>query len=185
MSSLLLAELAACSALLKSRTAVRDLVGSKPGYVDLIFTWALDIKAHHHHKACWIAELLVLDQPAVLHPYVAKLCSVLPHIQHESAKRPLSKMAFLLVSSPDFKLTKKQQEQVANSCLDWLISDTKVATQCYALDILSELAVRDSELLELIRDMVDQRYSSSKPSFQRRAEKLMRRHFQVGQKKIR
>lgn len=177
MASQLRSRLESCSALLESRTALKNLVLSKPDYVNLLFKMAMDSSFKNNYQACWILELVLAEQPSLLYPHIASFCDCLSSIKHESAKRPMAKIAFLLISSSDFILTPSQKQLLMDCALEWLISDTKIATQCYALDILSELSATYPELLEICRSIIDQRYASSKPSFQRRSEKFVRRHF--------
>lgn len=177
MASLLRSRLESCSALLESRTALKNLVLSEPGYVDMLFEMAMDSAFTNNHQACWILELVIADQPQLLHPHIDPFCQCLSSIKHESAKRPMAKIAFLLVSSSEFTLKPPQEQLIMDCASEWLISETKIATQCYALDILSELSAKYPELLEISRSIIDQRYASSKPSFQRRSEKFVRRHF--------
>lgn len=176
MASLLRSRLESCSALLESRTALKNLVLSELDYVGMLFKFAMDSTFKNNHQACWILELVITDQPHLLQPYIGPFCQSLSSIKHESAKRPMAKIAFLLVSSTDFILKPSQEQLIMDCALEWLISETKIATQCYALDILSELSAAYPELLEISRSIIDQRYASSKPSFQRRCEKFVRRH---------
>ncbi len=183
MTAILLRRLETCSALLESRTSVKNLVLSEPDAVDMLFKMAMDGSFKNNYQACWILELVITDQAVLLHPYIDAFCHCLSSITHESAKRPMAKIAFLLVSAADFPLNRSQEKLLIDSALEWLISDTKIATQCYALDILSELSTDYPELLEISRSIIDQRYATSKPSFQRRSEKFVRRHFRSEQKK--
>gem|GEM_PF-5933401 len=183
MASLLLSQLDSCSALLESRIALKQLVLSKPTYIDMIFKMAMDSTCKNHHKACWILELILIDDPSLIHHHINTFCHSLSNIKHESAKRPMAKIAFQLVSSSEFHLNASQENLILETALEWLISQTKIATQCYALDILSELSATYPELLEISRSIIDQRYATSKPSFQRRSEKFVRRHFATDQKK--
>ena len=104
-----------------------------------LLQFIFDIQDKNHHKACWILELVLEQDIEWLSPFLDVFCEKLPQFSHESAVRSISKICMFAVVEQQRKirfggnfLTEKQQQQIAESCFDWLIGNFKVATKAYA-----------------------------------------------------
>jgi hypothetical protein len=92
------------------------------------------------HKACWILELFCYEKLEELNPYLDYFCSNIKILTAESAIRPIAKVCQLLAIShfkkKEILLTEHQLQGITEACFDWLITDTKVASKCYAMRTL-------------------------------------------------
>jgi len=119
-------------------------------------TIAFNIKDKNHHKACWIAELVLDARIEWLQEYLDKFCTALPSFTNESAMRPMSKICLFAIQHrekhPDF-LKIPQVQQINEACFDWLINPkTKVATKAYAMRTLYLIGKKEGWIHpELIR----------------------------------
>ena len=88
-------------------------------------------------KACWILELICYEKIEWLQEYLDFFCSNIKNTTDKSAIRALSKICLLLTTShfkkKEIKLTKNQLQQITETCFDWLMTDMKVASKCYAI----------------------------------------------------
>jgi hypothetical protein len=91
-------------------------------------------------KACWILELICYEKIEWLQEYLDFFCSNIKNTTDKSAIRALSKICLLLTLShfkkKEIKLTENQLQQITETCFDWLMTDTKVASKCYAIRTL-------------------------------------------------
>ncbi|MDD5150865.1 MAG: hypothetical protein PHC28_10385 [Flavobacterium sp.] len=91
-------------------------------------------------KACWILELVCYEKLEWFQEHLDFLCCNIKDITDKSAIRALSKICMLITNSHFNKgaiqLNENQLQQITESCFDWLISDTKVASKCYSIRTL-------------------------------------------------
>lgn len=110
-------------------------------FPDLLYI-ALDTFDKNHFKACWIMEIVLEKQLHLLTDYLDDFCRQLSHFNNESALRSISKICLFL--SQHISLTSLQEEQITESCLDWLIEEKrKVATKAYAIRTLFEIGKKN------------------------------------------
>ncbi|CAM2932892.1 hypothetical protein [Flavobacterium frigoris] len=102
-----------------------------PGLLEL----ALNVADKNHHKACWILELVLEKEPHLLTNHLPLFCLSLLKFRNKSATRAVSKICMFLCTH--LTLTNTQEQQITESCFDWLISqDRKVATKAYSIRAL-------------------------------------------------
>jgi hypothetical protein len=91
-------------------------------------------------KACWILELVSYEKLEWFQEYLDFFCSNIKNITDKSAIRALSKICMLLTIShfkkKEILLTENQLQQITETCFDWLMTDTKVASKCYSIRTL-------------------------------------------------
>lgn len=124
--------------------AIRDSLANRviahPENFDELLALALNLSWPHHHKACWILELVLENHIAWLHPHLEDFTATLAHFQNSSALRSLSKICLFAVGQnqkePGF-LTNDQLHRIVEACFDWIINpDEKVANKAYAIRTL-------------------------------------------------
>jgi len=88
-------------------------------------------------KACWILELVCYEKLEWMQEHLDFFCSNIKTLTDKSAIRALSKICMLLAIShfkkKEIQLSENQLQQITESCFDWLLSDMKVASKCYAI----------------------------------------------------
>lgn len=127
-------------------------------YIKDLAEIASNTKDKNHHKALWILELISIQKPEVLLPVIDQFCFALPNYTIEKAIRPSAKICFQLTKSKKVTLTASQEEQIIETCLDWLINDVKVAPAAFAMRTLFVLGkkyiwINDELKLILSRDV--------------------------------
>ncbi|MBP6180912.1 hypothetical protein [Flavobacterium sp.] len=94
-------------------------------------------------KACWILEFISYEKLEWLQPNLDFFCLNIRLLKDESAIRPMAKVCQLLVSShfknSSIALSEIHLQQITETCFDWLINDTKVASKCYSIRTLYQL----------------------------------------------
>lgn len=91
-------------------------------------------------KACWVLELVCYEKLEWIQEYLDFFCSNIKNLTDDGALRSISKVCLLLTISHFKKaaiiLSENQLQQITETCFDWLIKDTKVASKCYAIRAL-------------------------------------------------
>lgn len=165
-----------CSAYLKSKVSVCTWVQSNPEYIPLLFEMGFNNQHPNQYRAAWVIELLLADDPTLIHPQIDYFCAQFSKITHESVKRPYCKIASYLTAAPEVELSWHQQKMLIETALDWLIDPhTKVASKCHALNIIFQLATVFPELALLAEESIEQQYANSSPAFQNSARKFKSR----------
>ena len=121
---------------------------------------AFNVEDKHHHKACWIAELVFEAKTKWLADYLDIFCEKLALFINESAMRPISKICLFAVEHHQLNsgfLSPQQLQQIIEACFDWLINPkTKVATKAYAMRTLFLLGKKEDwiqpELTRILRE---------------------------------
>jgi hypothetical protein len=141
-----------------SRDDNTDFILLHPEQLQDLSIIACNTKDKNHYKAIWIMELISIKKPEFLIPIIDKFCNALPNYKIEKAIRPSAKICFELVKSKKVCLTTPQEEQIIETCLDWLINDVKVAPAAFAMRTLYLLGkkydwINDELKLILSRDL--------------------------------
>jgi hypothetical protein len=141
---------------------------------------ALDSSSEFHVKAAWTLELVFLAIPAKIAPHLNFLCSKLDSIKNESALRPIAKICSGLVAKerknqPKFLLTTEQKEKIIEACFDWLISDTKTATQVFAMDSIYSCSGEFPWVKESLKEVLQKDISSKSHGYVSRARKILQK----------
>ncbi len=119
---------------------------------------AFDVKDKNHFKACWVLELVFEHDLTLLEPFLNRFCESLSKYKHDSAIRPISKICQFLSQSKKITLTKIQQKQITEACLDWLIQDEKVAAKVYAMRALYHFGKTNQWIHEELKVILSQDY---------------------------
>jgi len=145
----------------KSRDAIAQLILAQENLFPLLLTLALNTQDKNHHKACWIMELVLQENLNLIADYLSMFCDNLKKYKNESALRSISKICMFL--SKHQVLTSVQEQQIIESCLDWLITDiTKVATKAYSVRALYEIGKKQDWIYpELHRILTDDYHKHS------------------------
>ena len=144
-----------------SRDAIANGILTDQNLFPSLFEIALNTKDKNHHKACWIMELVLEEKLFYLNDFLDDFCECLNKFDNESSLRSISKICMFLSKSSI--LTNLQEEQIIESCLDWLISDSvKVATKAYSIRTLHKLGKKNDWIYpELRRILTDDYYKHS------------------------
>jgi hypothetical protein len=126
----------------ETRLELAQAVLENPNLLDELIATCFTISDKNSHKACWVLEFVSYEKPEWLQPYLEFLCTNLKNLRDESAIRPIAKIIQLLVvahykkSENTILLSEPQLQNIIETNLDWLITDTKVAAKAYAIRTL-------------------------------------------------
>lgn len=151
-----------------------EVLGNPLLFAELIGI-ALDIKDKNHHKACWILELVLEKDITLLGSFLPAFCGTLPAFKHEGAIRSVSKICLLCVQHHiRYKgafLSALQLQQV----IDWLITDTKVASKAYAMRALYLIGKFEDWIHPELEVILRQGFPEHSPAYKGAAKEILQK----------
>jgi len=161
-----------------SRQELADTVLGHHQWIPELLFIGFSVSNKNAHKACWVLELVFLDKIELLLPHLDFFCNNLQQISHESALRPVSKIIMLLMNA-DFKhhyyITNNQKQILAEACMDWLISDSKVATKCYSIRALYVLGFTFQWIHPELKIILDQNYHQQSAAYKAVTREILKK----------
>ncbi len=140
---------------------------------------ALNTEDKNHFKACWILELVCEAKIEWLKGHMTEFCDALPHLTNDSAKRPIGKVCLFAVKHnikhPDF-MNEKQQQQIAETCFDWVINpDEKVAAKVHAIRTLYLLGKNNEWIHTEIQPILEQDFPNHTAAYKAVAKEVLQK----------
>lgn len=163
----------------KSREDLRDLALNNISFFNELIAVAFDTKNKFHFKACWVLELVFEQKIELIIPYLDGFCDVVSVYIHDSAIRPMAKVIRFVITEnysekPKFRLSEKQINQLTECCMDWLISDEKVAAKAYSAESLFILGKYQDWIYPELKQILSEGYSEHSPAYQATARKILK-----------
>lgn len=164
----------------KERDKIRNWVLRNPELMQEIVEVAFDLNNESHTKACWIIELLAMSKIELLQPYLDLYCDSISKFKNESSVRVMAKTSLLLIKEsssekPKFHLSKNQIDKLTECCMDWLISDKKVATKAYCIEALFVLGKYQDWIYPELQQVLADGYSLHSNGYKAAARKALRK----------
>ena len=123
-----------------SRQKQADEVLENPELFPELIQLCFQTSNKNNSKACWVLELVCYEKPEWFQEYLDVICSNIKNLTDDGAIRAISKVCLLLTIAhfrkKEILLSENQLQQITETCFDWLIKDTKVASKCYAIRAL-------------------------------------------------
>ncbi len=167
------------SGLRESREENRDFIFANPAYLKDLTKIAFNTKDKNHHKACWILELVCEEQIELFIPLITDFCTVLPDFKIDSAIRPASKICLFLITShyrkKNIPLSEIQLQKITESCFDWLINDTKVASKCYSIRTLYIIGKHVDWIYPELRILLNKDYKTHSAAYKAVAREILKK----------
>ncbi|RZK09770.1 MAG: hypothetical protein EOO46_12830 [Flavobacterium sp.] len=143
---------------------------------------ALDVNNKNHYKACWTLELVLEYNINWLSDYLEEFCKKLPLYKHEGAIRSISKIC-MFSAKQHLKNTKKnlafltenQSQQIIETCFDWLINDTKVASKAYAMRALFEFGKLHDWIYPELKEILPKDFASHSPAYHSASKEILQK----------
>jgi len=162
----------------ESRDYFRNWVLKEPELMTEVASIAFDLDNQFHIKACWIIELVAVSKIELLTPYITKFCNSVSQYNDDSAIRVMAKTTFLILkenysNKAKFTLTHNQIEQLTECCMDWLISDQKVATKAYSVEALFVLGKYQSWIHPELKQILSEGYNQHSAAYKATARKII------------
>ncbi len=161
-----------------SREENAAYIFQNPALFNDLFTTAIATTDKNHHKACWIMELVLEQQLDLIFPKKDIFCATVPQYSNESALRSISKIALLMVDYHNQKetfLSDTNIEILTETCFDWLINDTKVASKAYAIYTLYLLGKGNPWIYPELKQLLQQGFPDHSPAYQSVARKILKK----------
>ncbi|NJM79389.1 MAG: hypothetical protein HC854_06860 [Flavobacterium sp.] len=159
----------------KSRDYICELALSNEANLKALFAFALNNTNKNHFKGCWVLELVLLQNITLITPYLNDFIIAAPTFKNDAAIRPISKICMLIAQSKLIALTEKQEQQLIETCLDWLIQNQKVATKAYAIRALYEFSQKHTWLNEELKTILSQDYYLHSAAYKAVAREILKK----------
>lgn len=161
---------------------VRDyhaqLVFEHPELLSDLVAIAFDTKDPNHHKACWILELVLEKKIRWLAPHLGAFTQNLALFAHDGAVRSVSKICWFAatehVKSGSF-LSETQLKHITESCFDWLIGPTKVASKAYAMRALFEAGKLSPWIYPELKAILELGYADHSAAYKAASKELLKK----------
>jgi hypothetical protein len=123
-------------------------------------------------RSAWVMEIYFLEQLDALKKYLPLLLAKTPEIEHESVRRPISKLLYHYSKSN--ALTTKQIDQVVAIAFDWLIAPAQVATLNFALRILHHYQNHKPWIKGQLVEIVKQQLPNASAGYRSAAREILK-----------
>ncbi len=157
MENQFISQLIKSNASTNSRNFLYDLSAKNTNLLPALINFSFDISQKEHQKGIWIIEMIAEKKPYLLVPFLEKICNTSKNIKNLSATRGVSRILFFISTYLD--LNKNQEEKIIETCLDWLISDERVACKMYAIRTLFHYSKKQSWLKEELTTILETDYN--------------------------
>jgi hypothetical protein len=119
-----------------------------------------------NHRASWVFNHIIEEQPTWLEPYIDDLITWLPTSVSSTQRDTLR-------SVTKYGIPNKNEGAWIDICFDFLLDpDQAVAVKVHAMEIAFRLTKKHPDLKNELLDVIDQFYEVSSYAFQARARKV-------------
>ena len=143
---------------------------------------AFDIQNKNHYKACWTLELVLEHNINWFSDYLDDFCEKLSRFSHDGAIRSISKICMFSARQhlKDKKqnhtfLSEEQSQQIIETCFDWLISDTKVASKVYAMRALFEFGKLHEWIYLELGEILPKDFTVHSPAYHSASKEILQK----------
>ena len=130
-------------------------------------------------KACWVLELVCYENLELIQEHLDFFCSNIKSLTDDGAIRAVSKVCLLLTIShfrkKEILLSENHLQQITETCFDWLIKDTKVASKCYAIRALHLLGNHFDWILPELKIILEKDYSNHSAAYQAVGREILKK----------
>jgi hypothetical protein len=130
-------------------------------------------------KACWILELVCYENLELIQEHLDFFCSNIKNSTDKSAIRALSKICMLLAIShfkkKEILLNENQLQQITETCFDWLLTDTKVASKCYSIRSLHLLGKHFDWIHPELKIILEKDYSNHSAAYKAVGREILKK----------
>jgi hypothetical protein len=133
----------------------------------------------YSHKGCWILELVSSQKLEWLQPHLDFFCENIEKLKDESSIRAISKVCLFMVTShfgkKEIQLSDRHLQKITESCFDWLINDTKVASKCYSIRSLYVLGKHSDWIYPELRIILTKDYLTHSAAYKAVAREILKK----------
>ncbi|TDE51384.1 hypothetical protein [Flavobacterium sp. GT3P67] len=179
MASELQKNLDSLKAYRETRLKIAHHILDNPNFLDELITICFTVSDKNSHKACWILEFVSYEKLKWLQPYMDFYCENIGKLKDESAIRPMAKVCQLLVTShfknKEIQLSENHLQKITETCFDWLINDTKVASKCYSIRTLYVLGKHFDWIHPELQIILEQNYTNHSAAYKAVAREILKK----------
>jgi len=162
-----------------SRQKYADEVLDNPELLAELIPLCFETSDKCHPKACWVFELICIEKIDSIKEFLDFFCSNIEKLTNESAIRSISKVCFLLTVShfkkKEIQLTENHLEQIAETCFDWLIKDTKVASKAHVMRTLYLLGHHFDWIHPELKTIITKDFPNHTPAYKAVAKEVLKK----------
>lgn len=160
----------------RERTLLK--IGDSEEVVTFLVHYSFQVSDATHVNACLLLQEIIALDLSKIAPHLEFFLAHLDKVTNESSKRLLSRICYLLVKNKKVVLTPLQERRMVDMSMLWLVSNSKVATESFAMDILLLLSKKFTEEVVLASEIIENNYSGKSVAYQKKAEKFLK-HIQT------
>jgi hypothetical protein len=161
-----------------TRLEVTHWVINHPETLPELLNYCLKNKDEISYRAAWVLEFVCLERLDLLIPYLEQFFNILPKIERDQAIRPFSKMCMIFAThyykKKDVVIIKALNNTYKNTmlecCLDWLITDQKVAAEAYAMETLYLLGTEIDWIHSELKIIIEQHINTKTAAYKARGK---------------
>lgn len=170
------------TALRKNRMRAAHWVLAHPdSLLELMDYCFYDSRGELSHKAAWVLEFVCLEDLSMLYPFLDVFFGRLPDVKKDQSVRALAHICEVLAiqhyKKEDPNLTEvfseKHKTIMIECCLDWLISDQKVACQVRAMTALYYLGTEFDWIHPELKQIIEQHIHSGSAGYKARGRQTL------------
>jgi hypothetical protein len=162
-------------ALKSFREGNKNYVLDNLSFMEELTTIAFTVSDKNHHKAFWVIELICEEHCDLFNPFVEKFCNLLSSYKKHHTKRPVSKICMLISKNKNNTLSKKQEKLIIENCLDWLITNEKIAVKVYAMRALYHLSKTNKWVIPELKQIISEDYPTQSAGYKAATRDILKK----------
>jgi len=155
-----------------------EIIENKSLFTELI-ELCFQLSNKNAPKAFWILELVCYEELDWLVPHLDLFCSNIKQLKDDRAIRPAAKICLLLAIShfekKEIILSDNQLQQITETCFDWLIKNTKVASKCYSIRALHLLGSHYDWVHPELKIILEKDYTEHSPAYRAVGREILKK----------
>lgn len=156
----------------------REILQNQPLFPELL-ELCFQFSNENAPKAFWILELVCYEKLEWLVPYLDYYCLNIKQLKNDSSIRPASKICLVLAVShfkkKEIILSEIQLQQLTETCFDWLIKNTKVASKCYCIRALHLLGNHFNWIHPELKIILDKEYKNHSAAYKAVGREILKK----------
>jgi hypothetical protein len=145
----------------------------------ILIEFCFQVSDKNSHKGCWILEIVSNEKLGWLQPHLDFFCENLEKLKNESSIRAMSKVCLFIVTShfkkKELHLSDNHLQKITDSCFDWLINDTKVASKCYSIRTLHMLGKHFDWIHPELRIILNKDYQDNSAAYKAVTREILKK----------
>ena len=171
MKEVFISQLIKSNANTNSRNLLFNLALSNTDLITHLINFSFDISQKEHYEGIWIIEMIAEKEAHLLYPFIDKVCNESENIINKLATRGLSRT--LLFISTHLDLNENKEKEIIEKCLDWLISDERVACKIYAIRTLFYYSKKQNWLKAELTTILETDYNKHTSAYKAVAREIL------------